>query len=328
MKNVSDFLLERLLEWGFHRAYGYPGDGINGLMGAFDRAEGALEFVQVRHEEMAAFMACAHAKFTGETGLCVATSGPGAVHLLNGLYDAKNDHVPVLAIVGQAATSVLGSSYQQEVDLQVLMQDVCQYVCTISNAVAVRHAVDRAARIAAACRAVTCVIVPKDVQEEKAVPKPPRKHNTAHSSAGYRTPVVVPAPADLRRAAEILNACERVALLVGAGATGATDEVIATADRLGAGVAKALLGKAVVPDDVPYVTGTLGLLGTAPSSDMMNGCDGLLMVGTCFPYAEFLPAEGRARGIQIDIDARNLGLRYPAEVNLSGDSRETLAALL
>ena len=328
MKNVSDFLLERLLEWGFHRAYGYPGDGINGLMGAFDRAEGALEFVQVRHEEMAAFMACAHAKFTGETGLCVATSGPGAVHLLNGLYDAKNDHVPVLAIVGQAATSVLGSSYQQEVDLQVLMQDVCQYVCTISNAVAVRHAVDRAARIAAACRAVTCVIVPKDVQEEKAVPKPPRKHNTAHSSAGYRTPVVVPAPADLRRAAEILNACERVALLVGAGATGATDEVIATADRLGAGVAKALLGKAVVPDDVPYVTGTLGLLGTAPSSDMMNGCDGLLMVGTCFPYAEFLPAEGRARGIQIDIDARNLGLRYPTEVNLSGDSRETLAALL
>jgi pyruvate dehydrogenase (quinone) len=326
--NASDFLLERLVEWGFRRVYGYPGDGINGIMGAFDRIGDRLEFVQVRHEEMAAFMACAHAKFTGEVGICLATSGPGAIHLLNGLYDAKNDHVPVVAIVGQAATSALGSSYQQEVDLQVLMQDACEYVYTISNPVAMRHVVDRAVRTAAAMRAVTCVIVPKDVQETKAVPEPPHKHNTAHSSVGFAAPIVVPQRRDLQRAAEILNAASRVAMLVGAGAAGAADEVIAVAETLGAGVAKALLGKAVVPDDLPFVTGTLGLLGTGPSSNVMTRCDALLMVGTCYPYAEFLPKEGQARGVQIDIDPRNLGLRYPTEVNLVGDSRATLKALL
>lgn len=326
--NVSDFLLRRLVDWGFRRAYGYPGDGINGIMGAFDRLGGELKFVQVRHEEMAAFMACAHAKFTGEVGLCVATSGPGAVHLLNGLYDAKNDHTPVVAVVGQAATSALGSSYQQEVDLQVLFQDVCEYVSTVSNPAALRHVIDRAVRTAAGMRAVTCIIVPKDVQEEKAVLKPPHKHNTAHSSVGYRAPVVVPQAEDLRRAADVLNAGERVAMLVGAGATNAVDDVIEVADTLGAGVAKALLGKDVVPDDLPWVTGTIGLLGTQPSSAMMHGCDTLLMVGTCFPYSEFLPAEGRARGVQIDIDPRNVGLRFPTEVNLIGDSSATLRALL
>ncbi len=326
--NASDFLLQRLVDWGFSRIYGYPGDGINGIMGAFGRIGDKLEFIQVRHEEMAAFMACAHAKFTGEVGICLATSGPGAVHLLNGLYDAKADHVPVVAIVGQTATTALGSSYQQEVDLQVLFQDVTEYVYTVSSPTAMRHVVDRAVRTAAGMRAVTCVIVPKDVQEERAVPKPPHKHNTAHSSVGYSPPVIIPAQADLQRAADILNAGEKVAMLVGAGTLDATDEVIAVADKLGAGVAKALLGKAAVPDTLPFVTGTIGLLGTAPSSHMMNECDTLLMVGTCFPYSEFLPREGAARGVQIDIDPRNVGLRFPTEVNLIGDSAQTLRALL
>ena len=326
--NTSDFLLERLVDWGFYRIYGYPGDGINGIMGAFDRIGDKLEFIQVRHEEMAAFMACAHAKFTGETGICLATSGPGAIHLLNGLYDAKMDHVPVVAIVGQAATSALGGSYQQEVDLQVLLQDVTEYVYTVSSPAAMRHVLDRAVRTAKGMRAVTCVIVPKDVQEMKAVPQPPHAHNMMSSSVGYSAPTIVPTQQDLQRAAEVLNAGTRVALMVGQGAANATDEVLAVADRLGAGIAKALLGKYVVPDDVPYVTGTLGLLGTRPSYDMMNECDTLLMVGTCYPYSEFLPKPGHARGVQIDIDPRNVGLRFPTEVNLIGDSRDTLAALL
>jgi len=316
------------VEWGFYRVYGYPGDGINGILGAFDRIGDKLRFIQVRHEEMAAFMACAHAKFTGETGICLATSGPGAIHLLNGLYDAKMDHAPVVAIVGQAATTALGGSYQQEVDLQVLLQDVSEYVYTVSSAAALRHVIDRAVRTATGMRAVACVIVPKDLQEEKAVPDPPHQHNAMSSSVGYSAPVVVPARRDLLRAADALNAGSRVAIMVGQGAANATDEVIAVAEKLGAGIAKALLGKYVVPDDVPFVTGTLGLLGTRPSYELMTGCDTLLMVGTCYPYSEFLPKPGQARGIQIDIDPRNLGLRYPTEINLVGDSRETLAALL
>jgi pyruvate dehydrogenase (quinone) len=326
--NTSDFLLERLVEWGFSRVYAYPGDGINGILGAFNRIGDKLEFIQVRHEEMAAFMACAHAKFTGEVGLCLATSGPGAVHLLNGLYDAKMDHVPVVAIVGQAATSALGGSYQQEVDLQVLLQDVTEYVYTVSSPAAMRHVVDRAVRTAKGMRAVTCVIVPKDVQEMPAVPEPPHAHNMMSSSVGYCAPIVIPAQRDLQRAADILNAGTRVALMVGQGAANAADEILAVADRLGAGIAKALLGKYVVPDDLPYVTGTLGLLGTRPSYEMMNECDTLLMVGTCYPYSEFLPKPGQARGVQIDIDPRNIGLRFPTEVNLIGDSHDTLLALL
>lgn len=325
---TSDFLLERLVEWGFHRIYGYPGDGINGIMGAFDRIGSKLEFIQVRHEEMAAFMACAHAKFTGETGICLATSGPGAIHLLNGLYDAKMDHVPVVAIVGQAAISALGGSYQQEVDLQVLLQDVTEYVYTVSSPAAMRHVVDRAVRTATGMRAVTCVIVPKDVQETPAVVDPPHAHNMMSSSVGYCAPVVIPTQEDLKRAADILNDGNRVALLVGQGAANATDEILAVADRLGAGIAKALLGKYVVPDDLPYVTGTLGLLGTRPSYEMMSECDTLLMIGTCYPYSEFLPKPGHARGVQIDVDPRNVGLRFPTELNLIGDSRATLAALL
>lgn len=328
-ETTSDLVLHRLRLWGVKRVYGYPGDGINGLMGAFERAKGEVEFIQVRHEEMAAFMACAHAKFTGEAGVCVATSGPGAIHLLNGLYDAKCDRQPVVAIVGQAARTAIGGDYQQEVDLQSLFKDVAgEFVYTAMSPVQIRHLVDRAMRIAKCERRVTCVILPKDVQDCRAVLTPPRAHNTIHSSAAFGTPRIVPSDADLQKAAEILNAGERVAILAGAGAAGAVDEVIATADMLGAGVAKALLGKAVLPDDLPFVTGCIGLLGTAPSSYMMDHCDTLLMLGTSFPYAEFLPREGRARGVQIDIDGRMLGLRYPTEVNLQGDCALTLRALM
>ncbi len=329
-ESVADHLLDRLAgEWGVRRIYGYPGDGINGIIGAFGRGEGRPEFIQVRHEEMAAFMACAHAKFTGEAGVCLATSGPGAIHLLNGLYDAKLDHQPVVAIVGQQARLGLGGNYQQEVDLTTLFKDVAhEYVQMAAEAGQIRHLIDRAMRIALSERTVTCVIVPNDLQMEDAVPTPPHKHGTVHSGAGYEPPRVTPADDQLRRAAEVLNAGEKVAMLVGAGALHATQEVIEVADTLGAGVAKALLGKAAVPDDLPFVTGSIGLLGTRPSWDLMQGCDTLLMVGSSFPYSEFLPEEGKARGVQIDLDGRMLGIRYPMEVNLVGDSALTLRALL
>src|SRR4051812_6847448 len=326
---VGDFLLERLKAWGIHRIYGYPGDGINGIMGALNRADGDPEFIQVRHEEMAAFMACAHAKFTGEIGVCLATSGPGAIHLLNGLYDARMDHQPVLAIVGQSARPAMGGAYQQEVDLASLFKDVAgDYVQQASVPAQVRRLVDRAIRIALDQRSVTCLIFPADLQDEEAVTEPPRAHGTVHSGVGYSRATVVPRDADLQRAAEVLNAGGRVAMLGGQGARAASDEVTPPADRLGAGVAKALLGRAVVPDDLPFVTGSIGLLGTMPSWEMMTDCDTLLMVGSSFPYSEFLPKEGQARGVQIDIDGRMLGIRYPMEVNLVGDSRETLRVLL
>ena len=325
--NTSDFLMKRLSEWNVTRVYGYPGDGINGILGAFDRIDGRVQFIQVRHEEEAAFMACAHAKFTGDVGVCMATSGPGAIHLLNGLYDAKMDHVPVVAIVGQAATMALGGSYQQEVDLQQLFADVSDYVYTVSNPMAMRHIVDRAFRVAIGYRGVATIVVPKDIQEKK-YSNPPHKHNTLHSSPGLARSFALPDAVDLRAAAEILNAGERVAMLIGAGCLNATDEVVEVANTLGAGIATALLGKAAVPNDLPYVTGTIGLLGTAASFEMMKECDTLLMVGTTFPYAEFLPKEGQARGIQIDIDPKNLGLRYPTELNLVGDAGATLRELL
>jgi pyruvate dehydrogenase (quinone) len=327
---VGDYLLERLTTWGVRRIYGYPGDGINGIMGAFMRSSNGQrpEFIQVRHEEMAAFMACAHAKFTGEVGVCLATSGPGAVHLLNGLYDAKLDHHPVVAIVGQQAQAGLGGNYQQEIDLVSLFKDVAhEYVHMATSPAQVRHLVDRAVRIALAERTVTTLIIPNDLQEADAVTEPPHKHGTVHSGPGYQSPRVVPVDADLDRAAEVLNAGKKVAILVGQGALHAADEVIEVADKLGAGVAKALLGKAALPDDLPFVTGSIGLLGTKPSWDLMMDCDTLLMVGSSFPYSEFLPEEGQARGVQIDIDGRMLGIRYPMEVNLVGDSAETLRAL-
>jgi pyruvate dehydrogenase (quinone) len=328
---VGDYLLDRLSTWGVKRIYGYPGDGINGLIGAFGRSSNGKrpEFIQVRHEEMAAFMACAHAKFTDELGVCMATSGPGAIHLLNGLYDAKLDHKPVVAIVGQQARAGLGGNYQQEVDLTTLFKDVAhEFVQIAMEPAQVRHLVDRACRIALSERTVTAIIIPNDVQESPAVAQPPHKHGTVHSSPGYRRPRVLPHDDELSRAADVLNTGERVAMLVGQGALHAAEEVASVADMLGAGVAKALLGKAVLPDDLPYVTGAIGLLGTKPSWTLMQDCDTLLMVGSSFPYSEFLPEEGNARGVQIDIDGRMLGIRYPMEVNLVGDSAETLRALM
>ena len=326
---VGDFILKRLSEWGIKRIYGYPGDGINGLLGGLERNQDLFDFVQVRHEEMAAFMACAHAKYTGEVGVCMATSGPGAIHLLNGLYDAKADHQPVVAIIGQSARSAMGGSYQQEVALQDLFKDVAsEYVQTVTDAVQARQVVDRAVRIAITERTVTCIILPKDVQDLDAVTQPPHLHNTVHTGTGYFAPYIVPAPDDLQRAAAILNEGKKVALLIGAGAKHAAAEVTEVADLLGCGVAKALLGKMVLPDTLPFVTGGLGLLGTKPSWDMMMECDTLLMVGSSFPYAEFLPKEGQARGIQIDIDGRMLSLRYPMELSLIGDSKQSLQALI
>ncbi|MGE0161089.1 MAG: thiamine pyrophosphate-requiring protein [Gemmatimonadales bacterium] len=328
-KTVADFVIERLHDWGVRRIYGYPGDGISGLMGALDRADGALEFVQARHEEMAAFMATGHAKFSGTVGVCLATSGPGAIHLLNGLYDARMDHQPVVALVGQQATTALGADFQQEVDLISLFKDVAShYVHMCSTPEQARHLIDRALRIAMAERTVTCVIFPNDVQLMDAVESPPRVHGNTFSGIGWSQPRVVPFDVDLQRAARVLNDGERVAMLVGAGALGAAAEVEEVAERLGAGVAKALLGKAVLPDEIPWVTGSIGLLGTRPSWRLMKDCDTLLVVGSSFPYSEFLPEEGQARGVQIDISPRMLSLRYPMEVSLCGDSAETLRALI
>src|SRR5690242_6744693 len=328
-ETVGDFVVRRLREWGINRIYGYPGDGINGVFGALRKAGDQPRFIQARHEELAAFMACAHAKFTGTVGVCMATSGPGAIHLLNGLYDAKMDHQPVVAIVGQSARAAIGGDYQQEVDLISLFKDVArEYVHMATTPEQVRHLIDRAVRIAKVERTVTCVILPNDLQILDAVPEPPHKHATVHSSVGVCQPYVIPHDDDLRAAAEILNRGSRVAMLVGAGALGATDEVLEVADRLGAGVAKALLGKAALPDDLPFVTGSIGLLGTKPSWDLMQECDTLLMVGTSFPYPEFLPEEGQARGVQIDLDGRMLGIRYPMELNLVGDAATTLRELL
>ena len=328
-ENVGDFIVARLQDWGVRRIYGYPGDGINGITAGIRRTEGAVDFVQVRHEETAAFCACAHAKYSGELGVCLATSGPGAIHMLNGLYDAKLDHQPVLAIVGQQPRTALGTNYIQEVDLVSLFKDVAgDYVHMATHPAQLRHLIDRAVRTALAGRTVACVIVPADVQEEDAVPDPPRKHAFTRSSTGLSHPVVVPTPGDLQRAAEVLNAGERVAILVGQGALGAREEVRQVADLLGAGVAKALLGKGVLSDEEPYVTGTIGIIGTKASWKLMQHCDTLLMVGSNMPYPEFLPEPGSARGIQIDIDGQMLGFRYPTELNLVGDSAHTLRALM
>jgi pyruvate dehydrogenase (quinone) len=326
--NVSDYVWHRLAEWGLKRVYGYPGDGVGGLDVALERAKDSMEYIQVRHEEMAAFMASGHAKFTGDVGLCYATSGPGAIHLLTGLYDAKMDHVPVVAIVGQQARTAIGAHYQQEVDLQTLFKDVASdFVATAMVPEQIRHLIDRAVRIAAANRSVTCVIIPNDLQE-LAYQDPPVAHGTTHTGVGFAGPALMPNEVVLRQAAALLNAGKKVAMLVGAGALGATDELIAVADRLQAGCAKALLGKAALPDDLPWVTGGIGLLGSAPSWNLMQDCDTLLVVGSSFPYSEFLPKPGSARAVQIDLDPTRLSLRYPMEVNITGDSATALRALL
>ncbi|HEY3726983.1 MAG TPA: thiamine pyrophosphate-requiring protein [Solirubrobacteraceae bacterium] len=327
-QSVGAFMLGRLKQWGVTRIYGYPGDGINGLLGAFHEFEDEIEFIQTRHEEIAAFAASAHGKLTGEVGVCMATSGPGAIHLMNGLYDAKLDHSPVVAIVGQQARMALGSNFQQEVDLDSLFKDVAsEFVQTCMAPEQAAHLIDRAIRIAKATRSVTCVIVPNDIQEAE-YSAPPRAHGAVPSSVGFLDPVIRPRDDDLKAAADVLNAGEKVAILVGQGARDAEREVLEVAEVLGAGVAKALNGRAAVPDDLPFVTGPIGLLGSKPTYDMMEGCDTLLMVGSSFPYSEWLPEFDQARGVQIDIDGRLVGIRYPMEVNLVGDSAETLRALI
>lgn len=327
---VADFLLQRLAAWGVDRVFGYPGDGINGIAAALRRRQEEFDFVQVRHEETAGFLAGAYVKYGGAPlGVCLATSGPGAVHALNGLYDAKMDGQPVLALVGQQARTVLGGSYYQEIDLASLYKDVAgAYVETAIHPAQMRHLVDRAVRIALAERTVTALIIPNDLQEAEAVTDAPAEHGRLRSSVGWTAPRVVPERADLERAAELLNAGERVAMLVGRGALGATAEVRAVAEALGAGVAKALLGRTVLDDREPFVTGAIGLLGTRASWELMQRCDTLLMVGSNLPYSEFLPPEGAARAVQIDLDGRRLGFRYPTELNLVGDSAATLRELL
>ncbi|MFE9171766.1 thiamine pyrophosphate-requiring protein [Streptomyces kebangsaanensis] len=325
---VSDHVLERLRDWGVEYVFAYPGDGINGLLAAWGRADDNPRFIQARHEEMAAFEAVGYAKFSGRVGVCAATSGPGAIHLLNGLYDAKLDHVPVVAIVGQTNRSAMGGSYQQEVDLLSLYKDVASdFVEMVTVPEQLPNVLDRAMRTAMARRSVTAVIIPADVQELDYSP-PEHAFKMVPSSLGMPHYAPVPTDDDLTRAAEVLNAGEKVAVLVGQGARGARQEVMAVADRLGAGVAKALLGKDVLDDDLPYVTGAIGLLGTRPSYEMMTGCDTLLVIGSSFPYTQFLPEFGQARAVQIDIDPHMVGMRYPFEVNLVGDAHTTLVRLL
>jgi pyruvate dehydrogenase (quinone) len=324
---VAEWILNRLTEWGVHRIYGYPGDGINAFLGALDRVEGDPFFVQTRHEEMAAFMACAHSKFTGEIGVCMATSGPGAIHLINGLYDAKLDHQPVLAIIGQQKRTAVGAHYQQEIDLQSLFKDVGGFVSTVMDEHSARHVVDRAIKSAYEERRPAVVIVPEDVAE-MAYADPPRAHGSVFTSVGWNQPHMVPDETLLRQAADILNAGERVAILIGQGARNAAPEVSEAAEVLGCGVAKALLGKDVLPDMLPFVTGGIGLLGTVPSHKMMTDCDTLFMVGTSFPYSEWLPEPGQAKCVEIDIDGSLIGVRYPNDVSLVGDAKDTLTALL
>jgi pyruvate dehydrogenase (quinone) len=327
-KMVSDAIVERLQHWGVERIFGYPGDGINGLLGALNRAGNSPKFIQARHEEMAAFEAVGYAKYGDRVGICMATSGPGAVHLLNGLYDAKLDRVPVVAIVGQQPRKVLGSHAQQEIDLQTLFKDVAAaFVQTAMTAEQIPGLIDRAIRIALAERTPTCIIVPSDLQEESYTP-PPHALKGFPSSAGYRPAHTVANREDLQRAADVINAGERVAILIGSGARQAREEVVQLAEITGSGVAKALLGKDILDDDLPFVTGTLGLLGTKPSSDMMDGCDTFLMIGSNFPYPKFLPEFEQARGVQIEIDPKQIGIRFPMEVNLVGDAKTTLQALL
>ncbi|MFQ3560701.1 thiamine pyrophosphate-requiring protein [Streptomyces gramineus] len=327
-KKVSDKILERLREWGVEHVFAYPGDGINGLLAAWGRADDNPRFIQARHEEMSAFQAVGYAKFSGRVGVCAATSGPGAIHLLNGLYDAKLDHVPVVAIVGQTNRSAMGGSYQQEVDLLSLYKDVASDFCEmVTVPEQLPNVLDRAMRTAMARRSVTAVIVPADVQELD-YSAPGHAFKMVPSSLGAPHYAPVPADEDLARAADVLNAGEKVAILIGQGARGARQEVMEVADRLGAGVAKALLGKDALDDDLPYVTGSIGLLGTRPSYELMTGCDTLLVIGSSFPYSQFLPEFGKARAVQIDIDPHMVGLRYPFEVNLVGDARETLKRLL
>lgn len=325
---VADYLLKRLREWDVRDVFAYPGDGINAILAAWGRADDQPRFIQARHEEMCAFEAVGYAKFSGKVGVCMATSGPGAIHLLNGLYDAKLDHVPVVAIVGQTDRSAMGGSYQQEVDLGNLYKDVASaYVQTVNVAEQLPNVLDRAIRTALAERAPTAVIIPADVQELPYT-APTHEFKMVPSSLGIDWPAIDPDDAAIARAAEVLNSGDKVAMLVGSGARAARDEIIEAADLLGAGAAKALLGKDVLSDELPWVTGSIGLLGTRPSYEMMRDCDTVLTVGSSFPYSQFMPEFGQARGVQIDVDPKMIGMRYPYEVNLVSDAKTALRALI
>jgi pyruvate dehydrogenase (quinone) len=328
-KKVADVLVERLIEWGVDTIFGLPGDGIDGVFEALRTHQDKLRFIQVRHEEAAAFAACGYAKFSGRLGVCIATSGPGGIHLLNGLYDAKMDGQPVLAITGHTFHDLIGTHYQQGVDLDKLFMDVAVYNERVMGAAHIVNVIDEAIRTALARRGVAHITIPKDIQEWDAAPDHRSSANVARHSRDIFAPGIThPPQALLDRAAAVLNAGSRIMILAGAGALGAAVELEALAEKLGAPVAKALLGKALLPDDSPYTTGGIGLLGTAPSQDGMEECDTLLMIGTSFPYMEFFPKPGKARCVQIDIDPARIGLRYPAEVGLAGDARATISALL
>jgi pyruvate dehydrogenase (quinone) len=327
-QEVSDYLLQRLRAWGVEHVFGYPGDGINGILAALGRADNRPMFIQSRHEEMSAFQAVGYAKFTNRVGVCLATSGPGAIHLLNGLYDAKLDHVPVVAIVGQTNRSAMGGSYQQEVDLLNLYKDVASdYVQMVTVPEQLPNVLDRAIRVAMTQRAPTALIIPNDVQELPYSP-PTHEFKMVPSSLGIEWPAVAPNDAAIARAAQLLNEGQKVAMLVGAGARGARDELIEVAELLGAGAAKALLGKDVLSDELPWVTGSIGLLGTRPSHELMRDCDTLLTVGSSFPYSQFLPEYGQCRAVQIDVDGRFIGMRHPYEINLVADAKSALRALI
>lgn len=330
MYTVSDFVIDRLIEWDLHRYYGFPGDGIGGFDGALGRAEADgkdFRYIRPTHEEMSSLMATAHAKFTGEVGVCISTSGPGAVHMMNGLYDAHCDNQPVVAVVGQQARVAMGSDFQQELNMERLFGDVAEYVKTVTTPMQAQLVVDRAVRIAKASRRPTVIIIPSDVQDLE-MQEPTVEHFVSRTGVGHASTRISPPDDELARAAAVLNAGKKVVMLVGQGALDATDEVLAVADRLGAGIITALLGKGAVPGDVPHHTQQLGLLGSKPSWEMTQNCDTLLMVGTNYPYSEFLPPIGQARGVQIDLLSRHLSLRYPMEVNLWGDAKATLAGLL
>lgn len=327
--NASDVLIETLIDWGVEVIFGLPGDGINGVMESLRTHQDRIRFVQVRHEEAAAFMACGYAKFTGKLGVCLATSGPGGIHLLNGLYDAKCDGAPVLAITGLQFHDLIGTYTQQDVALDKLFMDVAVYNERIMGPTHVENVTDLACRMALAYHGVSHITIPVDFQEQEVTQRQRSQRNVPHhTSHEFAASARFPDPYELDKAANILNRGRRIAILAGRGALDATDELERTAEVLGAPIVKALLGKAAVPDDSPYTTGGIGLLGTKPSQDVLEDCDTLLMVGTSFPYIEFMPRPGQARGIQIDFDPKRIGLRYPVEVGLVGDSRNTLEALL
>ncbi|HEY7154454.1 MAG TPA: thiamine pyrophosphate-dependent enzyme [Gemmataceae bacterium] len=328
-KTVADLLLDRLVDWGVKVIFGLPGDGINGLFEGLRTHQDKLKFVQVRHEEAAAFAACGYAKYTGSLGVCMATSGPGGIHLLNGLYDAKYDGQPVLAITGHTFHDLIGTHFQQDVDLDKVFMDVSEYNERIMGATHVHNVVDAAIRTALTRRGVSHITIPKDIQEWTTDEAPRSSMNIAHHSGDAFAPAnPLPSRELLQSAADVLNAGKKVAILVGRGALLARDQVTQLAERLAAPVANAMLGKAVLPDDSPYATGGMGLLGTAPSQDAMMGCDTFFIIGSNFPYYQFLPKPGQAKCVQIDIDSSRVGLRYPVDVPLVGDCRRVLEALL